>query len=604
MRGVARHLAIAGTAALGALACAGAADAAVLGVQDDRLTSGPIPEVPSRARLLDISQAKVTRIDVLWSLVAPERPADPRDPADPAYRWERTDAVLSAIAALDITPIVVSYSAPAWATGGRGAPPGSEVNPNAPPPAAYAAFMTALARRYTGRYRPAGATQPLPRVRHFEIWNEPNLAAFLSPQVSGGRRVAISRYVAMLRAAGAAVKRVNPAAVVIAGAGGPRSSTDSRGTGALPWARAIASSNASFGALSQHVYPAAAPRASTRAFPAWGTLPQLIDALDAVPRRRGTPVYITEAGYTTAATPFRTVRVTESQQARYLRQIMALPVVRSPRVPVVIWFNLQDNPNWPGGLRRENGSTKPSHAAFTRIARASRRGVELLVRPPVALSRRQLLINQRISQAAVRRVNLIEERLDAGLGRDDLRPGGVAEGAFAPGIGRVQAPGSPAFAPPPLARAPETPPAPTRRPGAAATVRLTVSQLVVNQRISQAAVRRANGLAARLQAGLTGGDLRAAAIDASRLAAGLTITTAPPTIASAPASATTVAPGSSGPARGVGLSAGQLLVNQRVSQAAVRRAGALAATLAAGVTSDDLKAGTVGSDRLDPSLVP
>ncbi len=127
-------------------------------------------------------------------------------------------------------------------------------------------------------------------MRHFEIWNEPNLAAFLSPQVSGGRRVAISRYVAMLRAAGAAVKRVNPAAVVIAGAGGPRSSTDSRGTGALPWARAIASSKASFGALSQHVYPAAAPRASTRAFPAWGTLPRCRRARR-VPRRRGTPVY-------------------------------------------------------------------------------------------------------------------------------------------------------------------------------------------------------------------------------------------------------------------------------------------------------------------------
>ena len=162
---------------------------------------------------------------------------------------------------------------------------------------------------------PTAQAEALPRVRHFEIWNEPNLGGFLSPQVSGGRRVAVTRYVADGRRAGPAITRVNPGAIVIAGAGGPRSSSDARGTGALAWARAIAASSAPFDAFSQHVYPAAAPLAATRAFPAWRTLPSLFAALDAVPRRRGTPVYLTEVGYTTARTPFRTVRVTPAQQA-------------------------------------------------------------------------------------------------------------------------------------------------------------------------------------------------------------------------------------------------------------------------------------------------
>ena len=52
--------------------------------------------------------------------------------------------------------------------------------------------MEALATRYSGSFRPPGASEPLPRARHFEIWNEPNLGAFLSPQVSGGRRVGVT----------------------------------------------------------------------------------------------------------------------------------------------------------------------------------------------------------------------------------------------------------------------------------------------------------------------------------------------------------------------------------------------------------------------------
>ena len=336
-----RPLLAAATAA-GLLAAAAPAQSAVLGVQDDRMTSGPVEEVPERVAMLRASGAKVARLDVLWSLVAPARPANPRDPDDPAYRWDRVDAVLRGMAGEGITPLLVVYSAPPWAAGGRPIPEGTEVNPHAPAPRHFRDFMAALATRYTGRHRPEGARRPLPRVRHFELWNEPNLAAFLSPQTAGGRRVAIGRYVAMVGAAYPAIKRVNRTAIVLAGVGGPRSSTDARGVGALEWARALARSGAPFDAYSQHVYPAAAPTAPTRAFPAWATLPQLFRTLDAVPRRRGVPVYITEFGYTTSATPFRTVRVTEAQQAAYLRQIMRLPQVRGGRVRALIWFNLQD----------------------------------------------------------------------------------------------------------------------------------------------------------------------------------------------------------------------------------------------------------------------
>jgi hypothetical protein len=37
-------------------------------------------------------------------------------------------------------------------------------------------------------------------------------------------------------------------------------------------------------------------------------------------------------------------------------------------VPVVVWFNLQDNRYWPGGLLKANGQAKPSLAAFRGLA--------------------------------------------------------------------------------------------------------------------------------------------------------------------------------------------------------------------------------------------
>ena len=587
--------------AAGALAGAAPAPAAVLGVQDDRLTSGPVDHVPARMALLRASGAKVTRIDVLWSLVAPRRPARPADPDDPAYDWSRTDAVLRGIAALGVTPIVVTYSAPAWAAGGRGAPAGTEVNPHAPSPAAYGRFMEALARRYSGAHTPAGQDRPLPRVRHFEIWNEPNLALFLSPQVARGRRVAVDRYVELVRRAEAGIARVRRDAVVIAGAAGPRSSSGARGTGALAWARALARSSAPFDAYSQHVYPAASPLAATRAFPAWRTLPSLFTALDAVPRRRGTPVYLTEIGYTTASTPFRSVRVTPAQQARNLRQLLRLPAVRSGRVRALIWFNLQDNPNWPGGLRRADGRVKPSHAVFRAAARRSLLTPDLRVRPPVVLNRAQLLINQRISQAAIRRLALIEERLARGLARSDLRPGGLGPSAFGAGVTVAVAPGGAAPPPRPLDRRPMAPPAAAHSASDARSVRLSRSQLLINQRISQAAVRRANALEARFRSGLTGGDLRAGAVDAARLARGISVSAS----GAGPAPARTVtriAPARVGRPGAVRLSTAQLVTNQRISQAAVRRAGSLATRLAGGLVDDDFRPGSLAPANLDPVL--
>ncbi|WP_217914911.1 lysyl oxidase family protein [Miltoncostaea marina] len=197
----------------------------------------------------------------------------------------------------------------------------------------------------------------------------------------------------------------------------------------------------------------------------------------------------------------------------------------------------------------------------------------------VTRSARQLLINQRISQAAVRRASGVERWLAAGVAARDLAGGGITARTLGPGIRTAPRPtpaATTAADPRPVAVA-----APRRARGARVT--LSGRQLLINQRVSQAAIRRLNGLRARLDGRLTGGDLRPGAVERGKLAAGLDVVAADLSVARPPASRTRVAaPGRRG-TRALPLTAAQLRVNQRIAQAAVRRSNALVAELEAGL---------------------
>jgi hypothetical protein len=60
-----------------------------------------------------------------------------------------------------------------------------------------------------------------------------------------------------------------------------------------------------------------------------------------------------------------------------------------------------------------------------------------------------------------------------------------------------------------------------QNPRGAANVSLTVAQFRINQRIAQAAVRRANALMDLLESGLTGADFKAKSVTRVDLAASL-----------------------------------------------------------------------------------
>ncbi len=162
--------------------------------------------------------SKYVSIRVLWSSIAPAGPTRPDDfhaddPADPNYRWTKADARIKAAVAAGLEPMVFITKAPAWAEGsGRGS---ADTGTFKPSPVALAKFVTAAATRYSGSF------DDLPRVRYWAIWNEPNLNAFLCPQVVRKRALAPIWYRSMLNAAAGAIHGIDSSNVVIGGETAP-----------------------------------------------------------------------------------------------------------------------------------------------------------------------------------------------------------------------------------------------------------------------------------------------------------------------------------------------------------------------------------------------
>lgn len=342
----------------------------IVAVQDDRLTTWPAETIDRRADLIAETGAAWTRVDVIWRDIAPTRPQEPEDPTDAAYRWERLDAALRALDRRGVRALLATYHSPAWATGGV-----DDVR-LAPDPDQYAAFMAALGRRYSGRFlaglQPAPGP-PLPEVSHFEIWNEPNLDFFFRPQWrkvgDEWRPASPALYARLVKAAYPRLRRVRPDAEVIIGALGPTTSTkppapgDAPGftgvVGIEPFIAAMARADVPATAVSQHIYPGAAPGESG-ALPSIQGLPRILELWDRL--RPDLPLYITETGHTTAPNPNRAFFVDEETQARYLPQLVE--GLAGPRVAMIVWYHLQDHRDWASGLLAEDGRRKPSWDAF------------------------------------------------------------------------------------------------------------------------------------------------------------------------------------------------------------------------------------------------
>ncbi len=403
---------------------------------DDHLVYTTTPVATQTLDRLQRLGVDMIRVTMLWKAVAPQPTAatapagfDAADPAAyPAAAWAPYDRLVELARARGITVLFnITAPGPVWAMA-RGATPPTYADHWMPSAAGFGQFVAAVGRRYSGSYTPAGFPGPIPAVRDWSIWNEPNQPGWLAPQLrSEGGLAAPALYRAYVKAAWSSLSRTGHRTgsdtfligelapegcepggrCVFAGPNRPIPPVpfvralyciDSSGrpltgaaaasvgcpTGGDP--RAFADRNPGLfraTGFAHHPYSFfLAPAASMPDpnFVPLSDLPRLERVLDAAFRAYGVArkldLYLTEYGYeTNPPNPYR--GVSPATQARYLNEAQYM-AWRDPRVRALSQFLLYDSPpdtrfkpgslgywsTFQTGLAFQNGVLKPSYAAY------------------------------------------------------------------------------------------------------------------------------------------------------------------------------------------------------------------------------------------------
>jgi hypothetical protein len=368
----------------------------LVGIYDEAETLGN----PDRAfPILGTLRAKVVRANLYWGGpggVAQRRPTRPTNPDDPAYNWFKYDRMVRMAAEENIRVVFAIVGTPRFANGGK------PFN-RAPLTTRHLRhFAQAAATRYSGSFTPGipvGAKgnqspdiDPLPAVRHWLAWNEPNNPVFLFPQFIRTKkgvflRQAAKNYAKICNAIVAGIHA--PAALrgekVACGVTAPRGNNNPRSRrqsiSPIPFVRQMKRFGAKgFDAYAHHPYynhpsetPTTKPKLikGPRIVGGPVVLGNINDLVREVTRLWGRkPIWITEYGYQTK--PDKFFAVSFSKQAQYLKQAFSI-VRKNPRIDMMLWFQLRDQPRtrtfdgWQGGLMTRGGARKPSFRAFQQI---------------------------------------------------------------------------------------------------------------------------------------------------------------------------------------------------------------------------------------------
>ena len=350
----------------------------VAGIQDDRIVVDANPD--ARVRLLADAGAALIRVDMRWDLIAGSRPANPTNPADPAYRWGQYDAIVAAARKYGVEVLFAVYGTPAWAQDPTVPFDARYENWSIRPlvPGDFGAFGEAAARRYG----PLG-------VKKWEGWNEANIALFLRPQYtrSGNKWVPASpaTYSDLLKAFYAGVKRADPTATVAgavtapAGDRCPSCPLDAAPVRVTPDdfitalnARAL---RPPMDVVSHHPYPVRAPADTTpprRTYVDFYNLTVLTKAIDKT-YLKGKRLWLTEYGFGTRKVPQYRYAFGTANQGPFIADAYRRAKA-NPRVGLLVYYLLQDHPQWASGVLTQAGTPKPGYQAIGLPFAATTRG--------------------------------------------------------------------------------------------------------------------------------------------------------------------------------------------------------------------------------------
>jgi cellulase (glycosyl hydrolase family 5) len=307
-------------AALAAPALAHAAPSRFdIGVQDP--LDFPEQDPGGAYRTIREEGMRYVRVPIPWSNVAGARPANPTNPDDPQYAWGRVDSRLDPVVNRGLTPIIAVYAPPGWSHAG------SRLTTN---PGDFGDFMTAIARRYGG-----GAH---PRVKYWQIFNEPNLKVYLDDSPA--------RYRELVNAGYKSVKAVHGDNVVIAGGTAPFGSpSNEQGMAPFPFMRSVLKAKVSFDIWSHHPYTSGGPNhhAALAQDASLGDLPEMRRVLVAARKAhhiKSTRFWVTEFGWDSK--PPDPGGVPLATHARWAAEAMYR--MWETGIDTMIWFKLRDDP--------------------------------------------------------------------------------------------------------------------------------------------------------------------------------------------------------------------------------------------------------------------
>jgi Glycosyl hydrolase catalytic core len=173
-----------------------------VGVNVDGPLASDQPSLPSAMSTMVGAGVESVRAAFNWAAAQPTE-------AGP-YDFSQTDMIVGDAARDGLTVLPVVLYTPSWDA--RPNPSGTIAIPQDDAP--YAAYLTALVKRYgpNGTYWADNPALPKRPIREWQIWNEPNFTYYWPT------RPFAPSYVALVKAADAAIKRVDPGAeVVLAG---------------------------------------------------------------------------------------------------------------------------------------------------------------------------------------------------------------------------------------------------------------------------------------------------------------------------------------------------------------------------------------------------
>jgi hypothetical protein len=336
--------------------------------------------------ILEQINTKLLRINLRWGgpqgVADRTKPTIATDPDDAAYNWKPYDRAVQRASEIGIQVIFTILGTPRWAGDGR--------NWNIAPVDSVdlRLFATAAAKRYGGTWSdPLGL--PIPLVKFWTAWNEPNNPVFLHPQWArdaNGEWFPQSAvdYARICNAVVAGVKTVQPRAKVGCGDTAPRGnnnpSSQRPSTSPVAFLEAMWKAGAKgFDAFAHHPYygqanetPDTPPPLGLRGQPPTAvTLGNFDVVVKAVARRYGSRMrlWVTEYGYQTSPQD-RFVGVPWADQARYLTRAFEKLRANS-RVDMFVWFLLRDEARtdgWQSGLFTRGWKRKDGREAFEQLS--------------------------------------------------------------------------------------------------------------------------------------------------------------------------------------------------------------------------------------------